>query len=59
MKEKIDGRRAFVETYRKIRKKMPPPEKTIKPHNEEDDKFDWRKEIDGDEDDYKGIGSEK
>lgn len=37
----------FYETYKKIRKPMPPPEKVIKPKNEfRREKFDWRNEID-------------
>lgn len=57
---RIDGRRAFVETYRKIRKKMPPTEKVIPNEKDikKDDKFDWRKELDND-DDYKSIKDQR
>lgn len=43
-----------LESMRKIRKPMPKPGRTIMPHDDED-KFDWRKEMDQDEEDYRGI----
>jgi hypothetical protein len=45
-----DGERQ-METYRKIRKPMPPMEKVIKPKVEfKRERFDWRKAIEDDED---------
>lgn len=51
---KEGSNREFFDTYRSVRKKMPPPEKVIKPKTEfKRERFDWRAAVDGfDEDDY-------
>jgi hypothetical protein len=47
-----DGERQ-METYRKIRKPMPPMEKVIKPKVEfKRERFDWRKAIEDNDEDY-------
>lgn len=49
---KADQQREFLDTYRKIRKKMPPPEKVIKPKVEfRRERFDWRKQLEDELDD--------
>ena len=56
MKDEKDNRRAFMDTYRKIRKPMPPAERVIRNDKDvqKEKKFDWRRELeqayDSDED---------
>ena len=56
MKDEKENRRAFMDTYRKIRKPMPPAERVIRNDKDvqKEKKFDWRRELeqayDSDED---------
>jgi len=38
-------KREFLEAYNKIRKPMPPPDKVITPKVREDERWDWRREL--------------
>lgn len=48
----------WLNTYKKIRKPMPPPDKIIKPKNEEPEKFNWRAK-EKKEEEYKSISEQK
>lgn len=64
---KIEGeekQKRFMETYKKIRKPMPPSEKVIPNLKDErrKKKFDWKSAVDNTEDegeDYKSISEQK
>jgi len=53
----------FLETYKKIRKPLPPPSRVIPSEKDirKNEKFDWKKELEKEEEeeDYKGIKDEQ